>query len=448
MNVTRDTRRLGSMVLAVLVLGVVIGVASGLLAVLLLGIERVAFGYAETDMIPGPFHVAPWRRVLSVVLGAAVAAVIWWLLRTRSTPVPSVTKAVNGERMPWWQTTVHVLLQIFIVGTGSSIGREVAPREFGAMIGQYYTRVMHLADVDRRMIVAVCAGAGLAGVYDAPLAGLFFAVELLLVDVTIEKVAIAFGTSAISAYIASQIRGSQVFYQLPGLQSHVTPSLMVFALVIGGLCGVAGAAFRKGSQWAQSGPRDDARLLWRMPLAALVTGLVATALPQVMGNGRAAGQLSFDTSLITGLLPGLTGLIDGRTATAGSSSSMWVLLAVLTLTLGAKVLTTLMTIRSGASGGVLQPGISLGATLGAIVGVVWVMVFPADSLSACALIGAAALLTASQQAPLMAMCLVMELCAAPIHFVVPVGAAVAVAALVSSRLLRGSAARLSRSERK
>lgn len=90
----------------------------------------------------------------------------------------------------------------------------------------------------------------------------------------------------------------------------------------------------------------------------------------------------------------------------------------------------------GASGGVLQPGIALGSTLGTMLGLLWLFVFPVDSVTACALIGAAALLSASQQAPLMAMCLVMELTEAPIEFFVPVGLAVAASAFVSSWLLR------------
>lgn len=443
MNTTVDIRRMVRLSTAVLVLGVGIGAASGLLAAMLPAVERLAMGYVEQTDVPGPFHVPAVRRLLSVVLGAACASVIWWLLRTRAKRVPSVTQAVHGESMPWWQTTVHVLLQVFIVGTGSSIGREVAPREFGAMLGQYYGRAVKLNEADRRTIVAICAGAGLAGVYNAPLAGLFFAVEILLADVRIEKVSLAFAVSTIAAYTASLIKGDHVFYQLVGLPQSTTASLMVFSLIAGAVCGVAGAAFRKATQWAQAGPRNDAGLLWRMPLAAAFTGVLAIALPQVMGNGRAAAQLAFNTSLIAGLQPGIADML-GR----GGLSPTGVTVIVLVLALCAKTLATLLTIRSGASGGVLQPAIAVGSTLGAILGVGWALWFPADSVSACALIGAAALLAASQQAPLMALCLVMELCSAPISFMVPAGVAVAVSSLLSSLLVKRSANGVSRSQRK
>lgn len=364
--------------------------------------------------------------------------------------------------MPVRQTLVHVVLQIGIVGSGASIGREVAPRELGAMLAQRFCDLFHIegADgIDRRMVVAVAAGAGLGGVYNAPLAGMFFAVEILLVDVTLEKVAFGLGMSAIAAFVAASIKGHHTFYDITAMQPQSTPTLMLFAVLCGAACGVAGAWFRKGSQWAESHQSHDKHILWQMPLAGLVTGLAAIVVPQVMGNGRAAAQLGFSTFVPEGsaaagasqsassaaaspwnLLAG-GGNVSGSASTAVnagfqlSQSNIAMLLGVLALTFIAKALVTLMTIRSGASGGVLQPGIALGSTLGAMLGLIWILLFPADSVTACALIGAAALLSASQQAPLMAMCLVMELTEAPSTFFVPVGLAVAASSLVSKWML-------------
>lgn len=199
--------RLPALVAAVIFVGVAIGAAAGLLTLMLYGIERLALGYVESTHESGPFNVPPLRRAISVIVGASVAAIIWWLLRTRSTKVPSVKKAVNGDEMPIWQTVVHVLLQIFIVGTGMSIGREVAPRELGAMFGQRFARWIRLDAKDTRMLVAITAAAGLAGVYNAPLAGTFFAVEILLADVTLETVALAFSCSALASWVASLVKG-------------------------------------------------------------------------------------------------------------------------------------------------------------------------------------------------------------------------------------------------
>lgn len=408
--------RIPGLIAAVAIIGIAIGAAAGLLTLMLYQVERFALGYIENAHESGPFNVPAIRRAISVTVGASIAAVIWWLLRTRTTTVPSVKKAVGGALMPVWQTIVHVLLQIFIVGTGMSIGREVAPRELGAMFGQRFARWVRLGAKDTRMLVAITAAAGLAGVYNAPLAGTFFAVEILLADVTLETVTLAFACSAFASWVASLVNGTHTFYLIGKADGLFTPDYMVFALIAGLMLGVAGALFRRGSQWAEKNKPSGAGILWMMPLAGLLTGVVAIAVPQVMGNGRATAQLSFSSKADLAVIP------------------------VLLLSFVAKAIVTLMTIRSGASGGVLQPGIALGASGGAILGILWMQVFHTNSIGMYALLGACALLAASQQAPLMAICLVMELADAPINLFVPIGLAVAVSAFTASRLAKPLAA--------
>lgn len=408
--------RIPALIAAVAIVGIAIGAAAGLLTLMLYQVERFALGYIENAHESGPFNVPAIRRAISVTVGAAIAAVMWWLLRTRTTEVPSVKKAVGGAIMPVWQTIVHVLLQIFIVGTGMSIGREVAPRELGAMFGQRFARWVRLGAKDTRMLVAITAAAGLAGVYNAPLAGTFFAVEILLADVTLETVTLAFACSALASWVASLVKGTHVFYLIGKADGLFTPDYMLFALIAGLMLGVAGALFRRGSQWAERNKPSGAGILWMMPLAGLLTGVVAIAVPQVMGNGRATAQLSFSSKADLAVIP------------------------VLLLSFVAKAIVTLLTIRSGASGGVLQPGIALGASGGAILGILWMQVFHTNSIGMYALLGACALLAASQQAPLMAICLVMELADAPINLFVPIGLAVAVSAFTASRLAKPLAA--------
>lgn len=408
--------RIPALIAAVAIVGIAIGAAAGLLTLMLYQVERFALGYIENAHESGPFNMPAIRRAISVTVGASIAAVIWWLLRTRTTTVPSVKKAVGGALMPVWQTIVHVLLQIFIVGTGMSIGREVAPRELGAMFGQRFARWVRLGAKDTRMLVAITAAAGLAGVYNAPLAGTFFAVEILLADVTLETVTLAFACSALASWVASLVKGTHVFYLIGKADGLFTPDYMLFALIAGLMLGVAGALFRRGSQWAERNKPSGAGILWMMPLAGLLTGVVAIAVPQVMGNGRATAQLSFSSKADLAVIP------------------------VLLLSFVAKAIVTLLTIRSGASGGVLQPGIALGASGGAMLGILWMQMFHTNSIGMYALLGACALLAASQQAPLMAICLVMELADAPINLFVPIGLAVAVSAFTASRLAKPLAA--------
>lgn len=404
-------QRLARLATATAIASALAGVAAGLLTLMLYGVEHLLLGYVEGVSLPGPFAVPAWRRAVSVFVGLSVAAVIWWLLRTCTTKVPSVKQAVGGSRMPAWQTVVHVMLQIFIVGSGASIGREVAPRELGALLGQRFAGLTRLDKRDTRTLVAIAAAAGLAGVYNAPLAGTFFAAEILLHEISLETVALAFGGSALAAWTAALVKGTHTFYDLGHVSALFTPDLIAFALIAGAVCGVCGALFRRGSAWAESHKSTGATLLWTMPLAGALTGIAAIWLPQLMGNGRALGQLGFSSAVELSVIPGLL------------------------IGFAAKAVLTLLTIRSGASGGVLQPGIALGASMGAILGVLWMTCFHTNALAVYALIGACALLSASQQAPLMATCLVMELAAAPVNLFVPAGCAVAVSALMCQALM-------------
>lgn len=84
--------RIPALIAAVAIVGIAIGIAAGLLTLMLYQVEHFALGYIENEHESGPFNVPAIRRAISVTAGATIAAVIWWLLRTRTTKVPSVKK--------------------------------------------------------------------------------------------------------------------------------------------------------------------------------------------------------------------------------------------------------------------------------------------------------------------------------------------------------------------
>lgn len=397
-----------------LVVGVLVGVSSALVSLLLRGVEWLAFGYIENGAVPGAEDAAPWRRLAAVVVAGVIAAFVWWMLRTRTRAVPSVVKAVAGEKMPWWQTIVHAALQIFIVGAGASIGREVAPRELGALIGGWFSDRLGFGAKDRTLIVAAAAGAGLAGVYNIPLAGALFAIEILLVDAAIDTVVFALGTAAVAALVASVVEGNDAFYNIHG----ATPSwsLAVCAAVFGPLFGLIGYLFAQSASVAEKRRASGTRILWLMPLMFLGVGVVAWVFPQVMGNGRAVAQAGFDATGFT---------------------YIGLLFALLLL----KGVLTVGTIGSGASGGTLTPSLALGAAAGGIIGALWTLAWPGSSIAAFALVGAAAVLAASTKGPLMSIALVIELTHATLGFLAPVSIAVLGAVVVQRSLAARAASR-------
>lgn len=408
-------RERARVVTLLIILGIVVGVTSGLLSLLLEGVQHGVFGVSESLNSPGPSEAAWYRRLMGPIVASIVAAVSWSIIRNK-TKVPSVAQAVDGKRMPGSATVVHVLLQIGIVGSGMSIGREVAPRELGALIAQYSAARARLQQSSTRMVVAIAAGAGLAGVYNAPLAGSAFTIEILLADVSLEVCAYSLLCSSLAAWVASWIRGNESMYaigELSALNIRFMPSSLLVLLAIGLCCGLLGALFRNAVAWAGKHKASPQQIIWQLPIAGVVTGIVALVLPNIMGNGRVAAQFAMASQPMLSFVP------------------LLVALAI------AKASVTLLTIRAGASGGVLTPSISLGAIVGAVLGITWLSLAQLTSFQApetiviFAIAGAVSFLASAQHAPLMALMLVMELCRVPLASAVPLALCAGLASVVS-----------------
>lgn len=147
------------------------------------------------------------------------------------------------------------MTQIFYVGTGGSVGRELAPREAGAMLAQKVGSAFEkfslpqLSSDDRKLLIASAAGAGFAGIYIAPITGMFFCTEILLKKMTVRTVAVSLSMSTIAMLIGSIAKGFKPYYLVGDAKLSVATLLVV--LVIAPLCGIAGSLFRKLCQWAE-----------------------------------------------------------------------------------------------------------------------------------------------------------------------------------------------------
>ncbi|GAF35533.1 chloride channel protein [Lentilactobacillus farraginis DSM 18382 = JCM 14108] len=112
-------------------LGILVGISSLLLSLFLNLIEKIFLHFDETALQPIVTGTPGSARVASVLVGGIISAVIWWVLRTKVTPPTTIEKGLSGEKMPLVQTALHVITQIFYVGTGGSVGRELALGKLG-----------------------------------------------------------------------------------------------------------------------------------------------------------------------------------------------------------------------------------------------------------------------------------------------------------------------------
>ena len=404
-----------TLVISTVVLGLVVGLSSLFLGQLLDVVERLFLHFEENAAVPVPTETTAVNRLVSVTLGGLIVAIIWYTLKRYAQSTVSIKQALQGEKMPFAATAVHVMTQIFYVGTGGSIGRELAPREAGAMLSQQWEMIMKrvglakLSTDDQRLLIAAAAGAGFAGIYIAPITGMLFAVEILLKKVDMKNVAVSLSMSVIAMLIGSISKGFVPYYLIA--KKDFTLNMLPFVLVVGLLMGVLGAYFRRGFQWAGKHSALSSQILWQLPLAALITGLVAMFMPEIMGNGRGLAEFAFvntDYHLALFLLVG----------------------ALL------KAVVTIMTIKGGASGGTLTPSIAIGSSLGVLIGFVYVLLVPGASLVQAGVIGAAGFLAASQQAPLMALFMLFEVCHLDYSALLPMGMSVALASASSKWVLK------------
>lgn len=403
-----NARRLAA---ATLTTGIIAGLVGLACIHLLHWIQALAWDMHAGTLLEAASAVPPARRILILTLGGIIGALSWFLLFRRNKAVTSVSAAVDGTPMPPLRTTWHALTQVLIVGLGASVGREVAPREMAAAFSAAAADRLGLTPEDRRIIVACGAGAGLAAVYSIPLSGAIYTLEILLVSRSGRAVAPAFLTSGIAVLISTGFTRPSPFYDVPSLTPSL--SLTVFGALMGPVLGAAGWAFNRAVARVGAARPRDWRLLLTLPVASLMVGLVATRLPSVLGNGQASAQTQFDAQWVAG---------------AG--------LAVALLTLAAKTLTTFLTIRAGGWGGVLTPAVALGAGIGAVIGLPWANAWPGSEAAAFAVIGAAAFLGASMNAPFTGLILVIEFTAQGPTILVPAALAVGGATAATTWLSR------------
>ncbi len=313
-----------------------------------------------------------------LMLAGLIGGFSWFLLRRGGRAPVSVVDAVKGWRMPLLATFWHSTTQVVIVGLGASIGREVAPREMSAALSGLAADRLGLSIEDRRIIVACGAGAGLAAVYSIPLSGAVFALEVLLGKLSPRAVWPALAVSGIAVLVAHGWDRGEPFYTVPDLTP--TASLVVWALIVGPMIGALGHWFnRLVVRCEHARPTDGWLLVW-MPLTFTAIGALSIIVPSILGNGQSTAQSAFDATAI----------------------------APLAAIVAAKAVATLLTIRSGAWGGTLTPGLALGAGLGALTGLAWSMMWPGTAVAAFAFIGAAVFLGTSMHAPFTALVLLLE----------------------------------------
>ena len=191
---------------AVIIVGLLAGVAGLSTTFVLRFVQHLTYHYSFGTLLAGVTGSSPVRRVLGPMVGAALAGLGWWILRRRSEVPPLAPTIARHDRIPRLTWSIDAVLQVLLVGSGASLGREGAPRQFAAALGDLGTGwLRRLSPRDREILLACAAGAGLGAVYAVPLAGALFSARILLNTWHPRALGAAFLTSSLAVAIGSAV---------------------------------------------------------------------------------------------------------------------------------------------------------------------------------------------------------------------------------------------------
>ncbi|HWQ46425.1 MAG TPA: chloride channel protein, partial [Longilinea sp.] len=349
-------------------------------------VQRFMFeraGFALTNWL------GHWAVMLIPVAGGLLVGGLFLLLKSKSKlfGVPEVISAValHGGKLRLVEAPVRIIGAILSIGSGASVGPEDPSVQIGANFASFIGQRFNLSTDRLRSLTAAGAAAAIAAAFNAPIAGVFFALEVLLADITGSALSLVVLSSVISSAFTRWVSGAEPSFHVPTYTIH-SPWEALLYIGLGILAGLTAAAFTYLLDRTKQISNAAKLPQWIKPaLAGLVVGTVGIWLPQLFGSGYST--------------------IDSVLNSA--PHNLWILLILL----AAKLILTPVSLAGGFQGGVFAPTLFLGAVLGAAFGEVSNLLFPSLGLApaAFALVGMGAVLAASVHAPLMAILLLFEM---------------------------------------
>lgn len=413
------------LVFTALLVGMGAGFGAVLFRYLIAWVDRVGF-----DWVPSVLPSLGKSVVLVVppIGGLLVGILVYRFAReAKGHGVPEVMEAValRGGRIRPIVAVIKALASSLDIGTGGSVGREGPIVQIGAALGSTVGQFFRLADDRVRNLVACGAAGGIAATFNAPIAGVIFALEIIVGEFSVAS----FSTVVISSVTASVI-GQAVFGASPAFpvpfEYHVH-SVWEFALypMLGLLAALVGVLFVKALYWSEDQfAKWKTVPEWLQPaIGGLLLGVMALVYPRITGIEWTRLPQVFNV---------------GYDVIESTLQNNNVLLEVVGALLLLKLLATVLTLGSGGSGGVFAPSLFMGAMLGSAFGVVINSAAPFDTAppGAYALVGMGAVFAAAAHAPITAVIILFEL-TGDYQIILPLMLTIVVATLLAQRWLSG-----------
>jgi H+/Cl- antiporter ClcA len=359
-----------------------IGLAAGLVAYALyklIGLFTNLFFFHRwsTDFTSVRFHhLGPWVILIPVIGGLVVGVMAkYGTSKIKGHGIPEAMEAVltNRSRIEPKVAILKPISAAIAIGTGGPFGAEGPIIQTGGAIGSLVGQVLHTTAVERKVLLACGAAAGMSATFNTPIAGVILAIELLLFEFKSRSFIPLVVASTLATAVHMQLLGAGPMFKV-GAMDFGVPHALPFYLVLGPLCGLAAVGLSKALYWVEDVferlPLDE---LWCPAIGALALGIIGFFVPRVFGVG-------YDT---------IGDILNGQL--------VWKLLLVVMI---AKFAALVISLGSGTSGGLLAPTFMWSAAMGGLFAMVGNHVFPAAHLSpgAFALVAMGAVFGAASRA--------------------------------------------------
>ncbi|MGI9332961.1 MAG: chloride channel protein, partial [Gammaproteobacteria bacterium] len=367
--------------------GAVSGIATGAVIIAFRLVSESALPAAGVLANPEDFEsLSPGMRFGLPVLGALLIAALYARasLETRRVGVVHVMERLISAsgRMPWRNAVLQFVGGAISLMCGHSVGREGPGIHLGAAASSLLGQHLGLPNNSLRILVACGVAASIAASFNTPIAGVIFAMEVVMMEYTIIGFTPVILAAVFATSMSRMVYGGEPAFDVPPVNLESLWE-MPYAVVVGVCLGALGAGFGLAVTWMERSL--SAWPFWlRMVAAGVVTGLCALAAPEIMGIG-------YDTV--------------NRVLNADIALSDIATVVVL------KLVATVACVAMALPGGLIGPVLVIGALAGGALGAAGhaVMPVPIADVGLYAIIGIGAMMGATLQAPLAALMAALEL---------------------------------------
>ena len=388
-----------------LFLSVLVGLLSGLAAVLLKTVVHLSGQYVmtfgNTHFTLNGGNVLIFAAPLVGIL-LTVVFVRYIIKGNIGHGIPSVLLAISRKKgvLPPRNMYSSLVASTLTVAFGGSVGLEAPIASTGSAIGSNVGRFFHVSSRGVKLLLGCGAAGAIAGIFKAPLAGVLFTVEVLMFDMTMTT-AVPLLISALSAAtVAYFLMGQEVQFAF-----HVTEDFTLgqipFLIVLGIFCALSSIYFLRCTDRVEGWFARSRKWIVKWAVGGLTLGIMIFLFPPLFGEGY---------SSLTELFNGNSDALFSNSVFAPWRQLPWATPALLLVLLLLKPVATATTIGSGDVGGTFGPSLVMGGLSGYLIAATSnLMGLPPQSAANFALVGMAAVMTGVMHAPFMGVFLIAEI---------------------------------------